>query len=85
MGKHQGCNDIAREMLANEIKEDTEDEWTWHTSGKVEGGLAVLAILGLEKEERINVLAKVLKLTNETATSLVNRFYEEDHYDLFDN
>lgn len=49
------------------------------------GGLAVFAILGLAKEERIKVLAKALKLTNETATSLVNQFYEEDHYDLFDD
>lgn len=61
------------------------ERWRWHTSGKVEGGLAILAILGLEKEERIKVLAKALKLTNETATDLVNQFYEEDHYDLFDN
>lgn len=61
------------------------ERWRWHTSGKVEGGLAVLAILGLEKEERIKVLAKALKLTNETATNLVNRFYEEEHYDIFDD
>lgn len=43
------------------------------------------AILGLEKEERIKVLAKALKLTKETATGLVDQFYEEDHYDLFDD
>ena len=61
------------------------ERWKWHVAGKVEGGLAVLAILDLEKEERIRVLAKALKLTTETATGFVNQFYEEEHYDLFDD
>lgn len=42
-------------------------------------------MLYLEKEERIKVLAKPLKLTTETATGFVDRIYEEDHYDLFDD
>lgn len=78
------------ENIDEEIKKKVDEifkaeRWRWYTSGKVEGGLAVLAILGLEKEERIKVLAKALKLTKETATGLVNQFYEEDHYDLFDD
>lgn len=78
------------EELNEEIEKKIDEvlrveRWKSDVSGKVEGGLAVLAILDLEKEERIRVLAKALKLTIETATSFVNRFYEEEHYDLFDN
>lgn len=66
------------EELEKKIDEKFEVErWRWHTSGEVDGGLAVLAVLGLEKEERIKVLAKALRVTNKTATELVNQFYEE--------
>jgi len=55
------------------------ENWRGFVSGKVEGGLAVLDVLGLEKEKRIEILAEALGLTNETATTFVNDFYKENY------
>lgn len=52
------------------------ENWRGFVNGKVTGGLAVLDILGIEREKRIEVLAEALGLCNATATEFVNGFYE---------
>ena len=55
------------------------EKWRSFVNGKVTGGLAVLDVLGIEKEKRIEVLAKALGLCTATATEFVNGFYEENY------
>ena len=55
------------------------ENWRGFVNGKVEGGLAVLDVLGISKEKRIEVLAETLGLSNVTATTFVNNFYEENY------
>ena len=55
------------------------EKWRSFVNGKVTGGLAVLGVLGIEKEKRIEVLAKTLGLCTATATEFVNSFYEENY------
>jgi len=55
------------------------EKWRSFVNGKVTGGLAVLEVLGIEKEKRIEVLAKALGLCTATATEYVNGFYEENY------
>ena len=55
------------------------EKWRSFVNGKVTGGLAVLEVLGIEKEKRIEVLAKALGLCTATATEFVNSFYEENY------
>lgn len=49
------------------------ENWRGFVNGKVTGGLAVL---GIEKEKRIEILAEALGLCTATATEFVNGFYE---------
>lgn len=55
------------------------ENWRGFVNGKVTGGLAVLDVLGIEKEKRIEVLAEALGLCNATATEFVNGFYEGNY------
>lgn len=55
------------------------ENWRGFVNGKVTGGLAVLDVLGIEREKRIEVLADALGLCTATATELVNDFYEENY------
>ena len=55
------------------------EKWRSFVNGKVTGGLAVLEVLGIEKEKRIEGLAKALGLCTATATEFVNSFYEENY------
>ena len=52
------------------------EKWRGFVNGKVVGGLAVLDVLGIEKQKRIEVLAEALGLCDATATEFVNGFYE---------
>ena len=52
------------------------ENWRGFVNGKVTGGLAVLDVLGIEKEKRIEILAEALGLCTATATEFVNDFYE---------
>lgn len=44
------------------------ENWRGFVNGKVTGGLAVLDVLGIEKEKRIEILAEALGLCTATAT-----------------
>lgn len=41
------------------------------------GGLAVLEILDINREKRISILSKAPGLSEATATTMVNDYYEE--------
>lgn len=63
------------------IKQKTEEvlevrQWQGYVSGKVDGALAVLAVLNIDKERCIEVLADALGLTRATATEFVEEFYQ---------
>lgn len=73
MGKAEG--DIGKKI--EEVL--SLEKWRSFVNGKVTGGLAVLDVLGIEKEKRIEVLAKVLGLCTATATEFVNGSYEENY------
>lgn len=51
-------------------------QWQGYVSGKVDGALAVLAVLNIDKERCIEVLADALGLTRATATEFVEEFYQ---------
>ena len=69
-----------KEEIGKKIDEVLQlEKWRSFVNGKVTGGLAVLEVLGIEKEKRIEVLAKVLGLCTATATEYVNDFYEENY------
>lgn len=55
------------------------EKWRGFVNGKVTGGLAVLDVLGIEREKRIEVLAEALGLCTATATEFVNGFYEGNY------
>lgn len=57
------------------------EKWRSFVNGKVTGALAVLEVLGFEKEKQIEVLAKALGLCTATATEYVNDFYEENYHE----
>lgn len=70
----------SKEDIKKKVEEILQlENWRGFINGKVEGGLAVLDILGIEKEKRIEVLAEALGLSNATATTFVNDFYEENY------
>ena len=58
----------------NEILE--VNKWQSYVAGKVDGALAVLDVLNIGKERRIEVLAEALGLSRETATDFVDEFYQ---------
>lgn len=65
-----------KEEIGKKIDEVLQlEKWRSFVNGKVTGGLAVLEVLGIEKEKRIEVLAKALGLCTATATEYVNGFY----------
>lgn len=55
------------------------ENWRGFVNRKVTGGLAVLDVLGIEKEKRIEILAEALGLCTATATEFVNGFYKENY------
>ncbi len=72
--------------IQSETSEDIEkavdemlrvEKWRSFVSGKMTGGLAVLEVLDIDREERISIMSKALGLSEATATTLVNDFYEE--------
>ncbi len=72
--------------IQSEASEDIEkavdemlrvEKWRSFVSGKMTGGLAVLEVLDIDREERISIMSKALGLSEATATTLVNDFYEE--------
>lgn len=72
--------------IQSETSEDIEkavdemlrvEKWRSFVSGKMTGGLAVLEVLDIGREERISIMSKALGLSEATATTLVNNFYEE--------
>lgn len=72
--------------IQSETSEDIEkavdemlrvEKWRSFVSGKMTGGLAVLEVLDIDREERISIMSKDLGLSEATATTLVNDFYEE--------
>ena len=75
---------IGMDKLEEDMKKRVDEvlrleNWRGFFSGKVAGGLAVLDILGIEKEKRIEVLAEALGLCTATATEFVNGFYEGNY------
>lgn len=58
----------------NEILE--VNKWQSYVAGKVDGALAVLDVLNIGKERRIEVLAEALGLSRATATDFVDEFYQ---------
>ena len=70
----------SKEDIKKKVEEILQlENWKGFVNGKVEGGLAVLHVLGIEKEKRIEVLAEALGLSNATATTFVNDFYKENY------
>lgn len=70
MGNNTDMEKEVREILRRE-------NWRGFIDGKVTGGLAVLDVLGIEREKRIEVLAEAIGLCTATATELVDQFYSE--------
>jgi hypothetical protein len=71
------------EELEQKIDEALKMErWRSFVSGKVTGGLAVLDVLDIEKEKRIEVMAEALGLSRVTATDFVNDFYENQTQEI---
>lgn len=58
----------------NEVLE--VNKWQSYVAGKVDGALAVLDVLNIGKERRIEVLAEALGLSRATATDFVDEFYQ---------
>ena len=55
--------EMDKEEIGKKIDEVLQlEKWRSFVNGKVTGGLAVLEVLGIEKEKRIEVLAKALGL-----------------------
>lgn len=71
--KEGNVNDIEKEV--REILQ--RENWRGFIDGKVTGGLAVLEVLGIEREKRIEILAEAIGLCTATATDFVNHFYDE--------
>lgn len=52
------------------------EKWRSFLSGKITGGLAVINVLDLGKERKIEILADALRLSRATATDYINDLYE---------
>ncbi len=72
--------DKSEENIEKKVEEILRlENWRGFVNGKVTGGLAVLDVLDIPREERIEILAKALGLCTATATEFVNGFYEGNY------
>lgn len=72
------CPVVINTDMEKEVRKILRREnWRGFIDGKVTGGLAVLDVLGIEREKRIAVLAEAIGLSSATATEFVNQFYTE--------
>ncbi len=56
------------------------NQWQGFVSGKVDGALAVLEVLKIDKERSIEVLAEAIGLSIATATDFVNKNFSGTEY-----